>query len=153
MLEFSVMIAIVMSLSEIVKRIGFINNKFLPIINLAMGIVISVAYSGDNLKEAIILGIAIGIAASGGHMGVNKLFCRDTTSQNDKNSCECTNNKKDIESQLDSIFTASNSIKDEGDNTSAQPQNSNTDKKDSVIKTKKANTNEYKKEGLDDISF
>jgi len=65
MVEFSVMIAVIMAVAEIIKRLDVINVKYIPIVNLAIGVLLAVFYSDLGFSEAIIDGILVGLSASG----------------------------------------------------------------------------------------
>ncbi|HFK1544977.1 holin [Bacillus toyonensis] len=64
MIEISVIIAVVVGLSQIVKTIG-LQTKYVPLLNLTLGIVLGVLFlDGDN-KTNVFQGIIIGLSASG----------------------------------------------------------------------------------------
>lgn len=64
------LIPLVIGISEIFKRIGM-NEKFIPLLNLLLGLVGGIAVlSPDDLKAGIIQGLFIGLSASGLYSGV-----------------------------------------------------------------------------------
>ncbi len=66
MIEVSVIIPIIIALGEVWKMIfGDKIKKFIPLINLALGIISGIVYRGGELKLAIFEGIIIGLSASG----------------------------------------------------------------------------------------
>ncbi|EEM07896.1 holin [Bacillus pseudomycoides] len=64
MIEISVMIAIVVGLSQIAKTIG-LQTKYIPLLNLTLGIVLGVLFLSQDIKTSIFQGIIIGLTASG----------------------------------------------------------------------------------------
>lgn len=64
MVSLAVMIGIVVGLSQIVKTIG-LQTKYVPLLNLALGIVLGVLFMGGDIKTNIFQGIIIGLSASG----------------------------------------------------------------------------------------
>ncbi len=59
------LIPIIMALGELWKKVfGDKVKKFIPLINLTLGIAGGILYS-DNLKEGILNGIILGLSASG----------------------------------------------------------------------------------------
>ncbi|CAM2743325.1 hypothetical protein HAHI6034_03175 [Hathewaya histolytica] len=65
----SLMVAIVMGLSEVFKSLG-LNPKFVPILNLILGILLGIFYiSNGRFKEGIMNGIIVGLSASGFYSG------------------------------------------------------------------------------------
>ncbi|WP_017154113.1 hypothetical protein [Bacillus bingmayongensis] len=64
MVEISVMIAVVVGLSQIAKTIG-LQTKYIPLLNLTLGIVLGVLFLPQDLKMNVFQGIIIGLSASG----------------------------------------------------------------------------------------
>ena len=65
MVEMSMLIPIIVALAELWKRaFGEKVTKFIPLINLALGIAGGILYS-TNIKEGIYNGILAGLSASG----------------------------------------------------------------------------------------
>lgn len=64
-IDVALLIAIVIALTEFVKMLGLINNRYLPAVSLVLGIIAGVVYLDDPLKDAILYGILIGLSASG----------------------------------------------------------------------------------------
>ncbi|MCU5094997.1 holin [Bacillus wiedmannii] len=64
MIEISVIIAVVVGLSQIVKTIG-LQTKYVPLLNLTLGIVLGVLFLGGDIKTNVFQGIIIGLSASG----------------------------------------------------------------------------------------
>ncbi|PFS69456.1 holin, partial [Bacillus cereus] len=59
MASLAVMIGIVVGLSQIVKTIG-LQTKYIPLLNLTLGIVLGVLFLGGDIKTNIFQGIIIG---------------------------------------------------------------------------------------------
>ena len=65
MVQLSMLIPIIMALGELWKKVfGDKVTKFIPLINLILGIAGGILYS-DNLKEGVLNGIMLGLSASG----------------------------------------------------------------------------------------
>ncbi|HEK9101985.1 TPA: holin [Bacillus pseudomycoides] len=64
MIEISVMIAVIVGLSQIAKTIG-LQTKYIPLVNLTLGIVLGVLFLGGDIKTNVFQGIIIGLSASG----------------------------------------------------------------------------------------
>ncbi|HHZ5402517.1 TPA: holin [Bacillus cereus] len=64
MVSLAVMIGIVVGLSQIVKTIG-LQTKYVPLLNLTLGIVLSVLFLDGDIKTNVFQGIIIGLSASG----------------------------------------------------------------------------------------
>ncbi|KAA0775809.1 holin [Bacillus sp. BB51/4] len=64
MVEITVMTGIVVCLSQIVKTIG-LQTKYVPLLNVTLGIVLGVLFLGGDIKTNVFQGIIIGLSASG----------------------------------------------------------------------------------------
>ncbi|WP_312498309.1 holin [Bacillus luti] len=64
MASLAVMIGIVVGLSQIVKTIG-LQTKYVPLLNLTLGIVLGVLFLNGDIKATVFQGILIGLSASG----------------------------------------------------------------------------------------
>ncbi|KXY83438.1 holin [Bacillus cereus] len=64
MVSLAVMIGIVVGLSQIVKTIG-LQTKYIPLLNLTLGIVLGVLFLDGDIKTNVFQGIIIGLSASG----------------------------------------------------------------------------------------
>ncbi|MEN1934961.1 holin [Paenibacillus sp. 102] len=64
MIEISIIIAVVVGLSKIAKTIG-LQTKYIPLVNLTLGIVLGVLFLPQDLKMNVFQGIIIGLSASG----------------------------------------------------------------------------------------
>ncbi|PEL21741.1 holin, partial [Bacillus toyonensis] len=60
----TVMIGIIVGLSQIVKTIG-LQTKYVPLLNVTLGIVLGVLFLGGDIKTNVFQGIIIGLSASG----------------------------------------------------------------------------------------
>lgn len=74
-------VAVIIGLAEIIKRVG-VESKYIPVIDLALGLVSGVFVYGFILEygiaQGIILGIALGLSACGLFSGIkNTLEVRD----------------------------------------------------------------------------
>ncbi|RVU63646.1 holin [Bacillus thuringiensis] len=64
MVSLAVMIGTVVGLSQIVKTIG-LQTKYVPLLNLTLGIVLGVLFLDGDIKTNVFQGIIIGLSASG----------------------------------------------------------------------------------------
>lgn len=64
MIDIALLIAVVVALTELFKRLGT-PNKYLPLISLAIGLLAGVFYLDYALKEQVLYGVIIGLSASG----------------------------------------------------------------------------------------
>ncbi|MBC6974868.1 holin [Bacillus sp. Xin] len=64
MVNLAVMIGIVVGLSQIAKTIG-LQTKYIPLVDLTLGIVLGVLFLPQDLKMNVFQGIIIGLSASG----------------------------------------------------------------------------------------
>ncbi|PGC81418.1 holin [Bacillus toyonensis] len=64
MVSLAVMIGIVVGLSQIGKTIGF-QTKYVPLLNVTLGIALGVLFLGGDIKTNIFQGIIVGLSASG----------------------------------------------------------------------------------------
>ncbi|MCU4785040.1 holin [Bacillus anthracis] len=64
MVSLAVMIGIVVGLSQIVKAVG-LQTKYVPLLNLTLGIVLGVLFLDGDIKTNVFQGIIIGLSASG----------------------------------------------------------------------------------------
>jgi len=67
------LVPIIIGLAEIAKRLG-VPKKYLPVLDLVLGIVAGFIYAAPgNAKEAALVGIALGLSASGLYSGVKNV--------------------------------------------------------------------------------
>jgi len=64
-MEVAILIAVVTALTELIKRSNYVQSRFLPSISLVIGTVIGAFYLDMPLKERILYGMIIGLAAAG----------------------------------------------------------------------------------------
>jgi hypothetical protein len=65
MVEVSLLVAIILSLSEILKRYKYIPKRFIPLFNIVVGIGAGVVFLDGDLKTNILHGLIVGLTASG----------------------------------------------------------------------------------------
>ncbi|WAA10341.1 holin [Fervidibacillus albus] len=65
MFEIGLIIAVVVGLVELVKRLEVVPTKFLPLVSLSLGILAGVFYLDGDIKVRVFNGIIIGLSASG----------------------------------------------------------------------------------------
>lgn len=67
------LVPIIIGISEVAKRVGF-PKKYVPVLNLALGVAAGFIYAApSNPKEAALVGIALGLSASGLYSGVKNV--------------------------------------------------------------------------------
>ena len=64
MIEITVMIGVVVGLSQIAKTVGM-QTKYVPLLNVTLGIMLGVLFLFQDIKTNIFQGIIIGLSASG----------------------------------------------------------------------------------------
>jgi len=66
MFEITLIIAVVLALTEFVKRMGIIPNKYLPAISLVLGLLAGLFYVDVvTFQEKVFYGLMIGLSSSG----------------------------------------------------------------------------------------
>lgn len=65
MYDLALIVAVIIALTELVKRTLPIDKKYLPIISLAFGILAGVVYVAGSIEERIFTGLVLGLTASG----------------------------------------------------------------------------------------
>ena len=70
-------VALVMGLAEVIKRIGFVNIKYIPIIDVCLGVISGTIVYGYTLKlgyvNGVMVGLAIGLSACGLFSGIKNV--------------------------------------------------------------------------------
>jgi len=77
MYNLALFVAIVTGLTEVIKRVTPIKNRYLPLFSLGLGLLASVFYYAGSIQDKVFVGIVIGLAASG-------LFDHSKIMKNDK---------------------------------------------------------------------
>lgn len=67
-----VLIPILVGLVEVIKQAG-INERYIPIISIALGLIIGIIFTGLDIKEGIITGLQLGLAAIGLYSGTKNV--------------------------------------------------------------------------------
>ena len=75
-------VAVIIGLAEIIKRLG-LDNRFIPLVDLCLGIISGIFVYGHlleyGIEQGIILGIALGLSACGLFSGVKNTLEREET--------------------------------------------------------------------------
>lgn len=70
-------VALVMGLAEVIKRIGLVNIKYIPIIDVCLGVIIGAIVYGYTLKlgyvNGVMVGLAIGLSSCGLFSGIKNV--------------------------------------------------------------------------------
>ena len=64
-IDLGLLVMIVIALSEVFKQVGIVATKYIPILNIVFGIVGGIVYLPNDLKTNILMGLIIGLSASG----------------------------------------------------------------------------------------
>lgn len=65
MIDLAILVALTIGLTELIKRSSDIDNKYLPLISLFFGLVLSLIWLDGTIKDAILNGVIVGLSASG----------------------------------------------------------------------------------------
>jgi hypothetical protein len=66
MFGITVIIAVVLALTELVKKLGLVSKKYLPAVSLFLGLLAGVFYvDTPTIQAKILYGVMIGLAAGG----------------------------------------------------------------------------------------
>lgn len=60
-----VVVAVIIGLGEMVKKMGWLSAKYLPLFSLISGVTAGVIYFDGELKNKIMFGIILGLTAAG----------------------------------------------------------------------------------------
>jgi hypothetical protein len=70
-------IAIIMALAEMIKRLDIVSKKFIPLIDVVLGIISGLVVFGYSMGlgaiKGVILGLAIGLSACGLFSGIKNV--------------------------------------------------------------------------------
>jgi hypothetical protein len=70
-------IAIIMALAEMIKRLDIVPKKFIPLIDVVLGIISGLLVFGYSMElgaiKGVILGLAIGLSACGLFSGIKNV--------------------------------------------------------------------------------
>lgn len=68
------LIAVIMGVGKLLKELNFFPTKFIPVVNLILGIVGGVIYlNPDNIQMAVLEGIIVGLTAGGFYSSVKNV--------------------------------------------------------------------------------
>lgn len=68
------LVPVIIGVSEVAKRVGF-PTKYIPVLNLGLGVVAGFIYvAPGNPQEAALVGIALGLSASGLYSGAKNVI-------------------------------------------------------------------------------
>ena len=65
MVDIALVIGIVVALVQLVKQLNFVDNKYLPVIALILGVIAGVFYVDGDLQHKILQGVIMGLSAAG----------------------------------------------------------------------------------------
>lgn len=61
-------VALIMGIAAMLTQLGF-NKKFIPVVNVILGLVAGIALNWPDIMQGIFIGIAVGLSASGLYSG------------------------------------------------------------------------------------
>ena len=61
-------VALIMGIAELLKKVGF-NAKFIPVVNVVLGLVAGIALNPGDIMAGIFTGLAVGLSAGGLYSG------------------------------------------------------------------------------------
>lgn len=73
MIEMSVMVAVIVAIGQLIKGLDMIQVKYIPLVNLILGILFSMAFGSGDLKMDLFNGLIVGLTASGLYSGVKNI--------------------------------------------------------------------------------
>ncbi len=73
MIELTTAVAVIIGISEIIKEAKLVNAKYIPILNLAIGIIICLFLSSDTIEMSVFEGLIAGLTASGLFSGTKNI--------------------------------------------------------------------------------
>ena len=62
-------VLLIMGIAELLKGLGF-NAKFVPIVNLVLGLAAGIILNQDDVLKGVFTGLAVGLSASGLYSGI-----------------------------------------------------------------------------------
>lgn len=64
-IDLGLMVAVIIALGEVIKRTELMKVKYLPIVNIILGVIAGVVFIDAPIQESILTGIVVGLSASG----------------------------------------------------------------------------------------
>lgn len=65
-------VALIMGIAELLKKVGF-NAKFIPVVNVVLGLVAGIALNTNDIMAGIFTGLAVGLSAGGLYSGAKNV--------------------------------------------------------------------------------
>jgi len=62
-------VGLILGISSVLIQLGF-NKKFIPLVNLILGLVSGIALNPTDIKQGIFVGLAVGLSVSGLYSGI-----------------------------------------------------------------------------------
>lgn len=72
-IDIGILVTVIIALGEVFKRMEIGDAKYLPVLNIVLGIVGGIVYLTGDMKTNILMGIVIGLSASG-LFDISKVF-------------------------------------------------------------------------------
>lgn len=64
-IDIALIVTVIIALGEIIKKMEVLPVKYLPIINVVLGVVAGIVYLDGAIEETVLQGLIIGLTASG----------------------------------------------------------------------------------------
>lgn len=65
MFEIAIIIAVIVGLVQLVKKINFLPARYLPVLSLVLGVAAGIFYIPGTVEERIMYGLMIGLSSAG----------------------------------------------------------------------------------------
>lgn len=73
MIEEGVKVGVIIAIGEGIKKTNTINVKYLPLIDVVLGVVIGVVYGSGDIRMDVFQGLIMGLTAAGLYSGVKNV--------------------------------------------------------------------------------
>lgn len=67
------LVAIIIGLSKVIQSVDIINNKFIPLISLFLGVILNLFINGFTFNSAVI-GLVVGLTSVGTHSSTKNIL-------------------------------------------------------------------------------
>lgn len=62
---YALLVAVIVAISQLIKKGNLISAKYVPFVNIVLGVIAGTVYLDGSLKDNILYGVIIGLSASG----------------------------------------------------------------------------------------
>jgi hypothetical protein len=64
-IDIALIVAVIISLGTVIKKMELLPVKYLPVINVLLGVIAGIVYLDGAIKDTVLQGLIIGLTASG----------------------------------------------------------------------------------------